>query len=63
MRHFLTIVSHQLKSTSDTLDIRTTFQFLTPEIWPSLSEAARLRIENKIVTGIRNGKVAADGST
>jgi uncharacterized protein (TIGR02391 family) len=63
MQNFLAIVSEQLKSTSDTSDIRTTFQFLTPDLWPRLSEAARLRIENKIVTGIRSGKVAPDGST
>jgi hypothetical protein len=34
---------------------------LTPELWPRLSEAARLRIENKLIREIAQGKLSASG--
>lgn len=55
-------VSNNLKATNDPADIRTALQFLTPEIWPRLDETARLRIENKLITGIRNGKITPGGA-
>lgn len=60
---FLSVVSDEFKVTNDVASIRTTLQFLAPELWPRLNEVARLRIENKLITGIRNGKVLADGTT
>jgi uncharacterized protein (TIGR02391 family) len=61
--NFLSVVSDELKTTNNTAEIRTTLQFLIPEFWPRLNEAARLRIENKLITGIRNGKRTAGGTT
>jgi hypothetical protein len=34
---------------------------LTPELWPKLSETARLRIENKLIREIKQGKLSASG--
>lgn len=59
----LAVVSNDLKTTNDPADIRTALQFLTPEIWPRLDEATRIRIENKLITGIRNGKINPTGAS
>lgn len=59
----LAVVSEELKVTNDATDIKTTFQFLNPSVWHRLDESARLRVENKIISGIRNGKLLPDGST
>lgn len=36
---------------------------LTPAVWPHLDELARLRIENKLISGIRIGEVLQSGKT
>ena len=59
----LAVVSDDLKTTNDAVDIRNALQFLVPELWPRLNEAARLRIENKLIAGVRNGKLSPDGTT
>ncbi len=57
----LAVISNQLRETNEAVDMRTTIQFLPPQLWPKLAEPARLRIENKLIAGIRNGRVPADG--
>lgn len=60
---FLAVVSEELRATSDDAAIRTALQMLTPDIWPSLDELPRLRIENKLISGIRMGEVLRSGKT
>lgn len=60
---YLSVVSEELRTASDDYSIRTTLQMLTPEIWPSVSELPRLRIENKLVQGIRQGEVLTTGTS
>jgi uncharacterized protein (TIGR02391 family) len=63
MGSYLGVVSEELRTTTDDTAIRTALQMLTPAAWPSLAELPRLRIENKLITGIRNGEVIASGKT
>lgn len=58
---FLAVVSEELRTTSDDGAIRTALQMLTPDVWPSLDELPRLRIENKLINGIRVGEVLHNG--
>lgn len=60
---YLSLVSEELRTAADDVAIRTALQMLTPEIWPNLAELPRLRIENKLVTGIRTGEVLQSGKT
>jgi len=60
---FLAVVSEELRTTRDDGAIRTALQMLTPDIWPSLDELPRLRIENKLIVGIRTGEVLHNGKT
>ncbi len=63
MSSYLTVVSEELATVSDEQAIRTALQMLTPEIWPSLSEIARLRIESRLVGCLRQGEWRPDGKT
>lgn len=58
---YLNIVSEELRTATEDSTIRTSLQMLTPEVWPNVAELARLRIENKLVQGIKNGEVLASG--
>ena len=58
---FLAVVSEELRTTSDEGAIRIALQMLTPDVWPSLDELPRLRIENKLISGIRVGEVLHNG--
>jgi len=60
---YLSVVSDEFKTTTDDTDIRTALQMLTPEVWPSIDELPRLRIENKLIGGIRTGEVLKNGKT
>lgn len=60
---YLNVVSEELRTATDDLAIRTSLQMLTPEVWPNVSELSRLRIENKFITGIRQGEVTSSGKT
>lgn len=60
---YLTVVSEEFKTTTDDTDIRTALQMLTPAVWSGLEELPRLRIENKLIGGIRNGEVLKSGKT
>lgn len=58
---YLSVVSDDLRSAADDAGIRSALQMLTPDVWPSISEISRLRIENKIIAGIREGEVQQAG--
>lgn len=60
---YLSVVSEMFRTTTDDTEIRTALQMLTPSIWPHLDELARLRIENKLIGGIRAGEVLPSGKT
>jgi uncharacterized protein (TIGR02391 family) len=63
LENYLTVVSDDLRTTTDEAAIRTALQMLSPEVWPRLSEVSRLRIETKLISGIRDGEVLAGGKT
>jgi uncharacterized protein (TIGR02391 family) len=58
---YVNVLSDQLRTTTEDLDVRTALQMLTPELWPRLSEAARLRIENKLIRDIQKGEILSTG--
>lgn len=60
---YLAVVSEEFRTTTDEAAIRTTLQMLTPELWPRLSEVARLRIENKLIGGLTQGEILQSGKT
>lgn len=53
---FCSIVSDNLKTTMDDTEIRTTLQMVPEEYWPTYAEAARIRIENKLIEAVKNGR-------
>jgi uncharacterized protein (TIGR02391 family) len=59
----MAVVADELRLTNDAQAIKTTFQYMPPEHWPKLSEAVRLRIENKLLTEIRRGTASAERTT
>ncbi len=63
LRNYLTVVSEDLRATTDEGAIRTALQMLSPDVWSGLSEVARLRIENKLIADIRSGKFSSRGRT
>lgn len=60
---YLSVVSDELKTTTDETEIRTSLQMLTPAVWSQIEELPRLRIENKLIGGIRAGEVLSNGKT
>ena len=63
MTSYLAVVAEELRTTTDDASIRTSLQMLTPEMWPRLAEVARLRIENKLLSGLEEGKILEGGKT
>jgi len=57
---FLAVVSDELKTTQDSVDIRIALQILPPDLWPRVDEAARLRVENKLIRSIEQGELDPD---
>lgn len=55
-REFLSVVSDELAVTEDDDTIRFVLQTLPPALWPELDEAARLRIENKLINSTKDGR-------
>lgn len=53
---FLDVVSEELRTTTEDMDVKTTIQILPSHLWPLLSEVARIRIENKLISSIRDGQ-------
>jgi uncharacterized protein (TIGR02391 family) len=52
----LDLVSEELKMADTDSRIRTAIQVLPTSAWPNLSEVARLRIENKFIKSVMEGK-------
>jgi uncharacterized protein (TIGR02391 family) len=63
LAQYVAAMSEILRSASEFSAIRSALQVLTPEIWPRLAEAPRLRIENKIIKEIQGGEILASGKT
>lgn len=63
LTRYLDVVSEEFRTATEESSIRTGLQMLTPEIWPLISELPRLRIENKLINGIKNGEVLPSGKT
>lgn len=63
LARYLDVVSDEFRVATDESSIRTGLQMLTPEVWPQLAELPRLRIENKLINGLKNGEVFASGKT
>lgn len=61
--HYLAVASEELRSVSDDASIRSCLQMLAPEHWPRLSEVSRLRVEYKLIAGIKLGETNAAGYT
>jgi uncharacterized protein (TIGR02391 family) len=59
---YLSVASDELRTATDETDIRTALQMLPPPVWPQLEELPRLRIENKLTGGIKEGLVRNNGS-
>jgi uncharacterized protein (TIGR02391 family) len=51
-----TTVSQELRETSDEDTIRFVLGAMPASMWPRLDEAARLRIENKLIQSVKEGK-------
>jgi uncharacterized protein (TIGR02391 family) len=60
---YLNVVSDDLRFATEAADIRTALQMLTPELWPRVAEATRLRIENKLIREITDGEILHNGKT
>lgn len=63
LTEYLTVVSNALRTATSDQDIRTALQMLTPDLWPRIAEAARLRIENKLIREVEEGEIRESGST
>lgn len=61
LAQYLATVSDELRTATEEIAIRTALQMLTPELWPRIGEAARLRIENKLIREIKEGEILTNG--
>lgn len=61
LAQYMGTVSDDMRSTTEDADIRTALQMLTPELWTRVGEAARLRIENKLLRIIQEGEILEGG--
>lgn len=59
---FLAVVSDEFRTVREERDIRQALRLLSADLWPRLDEAARLRIEGKLIKSIREGEIWLDGS-
>jgi cell division GTPase FtsZ len=50
------LISDDLKTTDDDAIVRNVMSGFEPAIWGSVSEIAKLRIENKIIRAINDGR-------
>jgi uncharacterized protein (TIGR02391 family) len=58
---FSELVSRELRETDDDDTVRFVRGALPAEIWPTLSEIARLRIEHKLIVSIESGTIDSKG--
>ena len=63
LEQYLATVSRQLRTANEESEIRTSLQMLRPDLWPRVHEAARLRIENKLIQDLNVGKIKWGGKT
>lgn len=63
LARYLEVVSEEFRTATEDFSIRTGLQLLTPDVWPQLAELPRLRIENKLINGLRTGEVLSSGKT
>lgn len=63
LARYLDVVSEEFRKATEESSIRTGLQMLTPEVWPQLAELPRLRIENKLINGLKTGEVLPNGKT
>ncbi|ALK31392.1 TIGR02391 family protein [Burkholderia plantarii] len=61
--NYLAVVSDELRIATEDAAIRTALRLLKPELWQNLQELPRLRIENKLIAGIKSGEVLQSGKT
>lgn len=50
------VLSEDLKTSDSDTTIRVILASFSPTLWPKLNEAARLRIENKLIRSVRDGR-------
>ncbi len=53
---FLSVVSDELKTTSEDNQIKIVLQILPARLWGKIDEVARIRIENKLIRSLQAGK-------
>ena len=56
LKQALEIISDELKKTNDDKLIKYNLQILLPKYWPEIEEVSRIRIENRIIESIDEGK-------
>lgn len=56
LNDLLVVVSDELRTTPNDLDIQTILEMLPTKLWPKIDEIARLRIENILIKSIESGK-------
>lgn len=57
---YLKVVSDDFMVARDEASVRSSLQLLPAELWPRVSETARLRIENKLLRSIKEGEAYAN---
>lgn len=50
------VLSEDLKTSDSDTTVRVILASFSPTLWPKLNEAARLRIENKLIRSVRDGR-------
>ena len=57
LAQFISVISDELRVATEDAQIRTALQMLPAEMWPRITETARLRIENKMKKEIASGQI------
>lgn len=60
---YLSAVGEEFRTVAEAIGIRSAIQMLKPEIWQSVPELPRLRIENRMLSEIKSGKIMEKGKT
>lgn len=58
---YLSAVGEEFRTVAEVTGIRSAIQMLKPEIWQNVPELPRLRIENRMLSEIKSGKVMDKG--
>ncbi len=62
-KQFFDIVSEELQVTDSIKSIRLVLQIIPAQYWPEIDEAARLRIENKLINSVKDGRYISTNDT